>query len=249
MILRDGGDGLEVLLGRRRRGRAFGERHVFPGGVVDLDDQRTSALGDGLSEVEARRRLGLGAEALGYWVAAVREAFEETGLLFLRDGVPSFDQLLDLRQQLLAGDASFGQLCSANGLRLDLGSLYYVAHWITPAVRAARFDTRFFMAALPPGQRAAHDGVELTDSVWLTPDDALTGMRAGRLKLAPPTAVELERLSRFPTTTAALTWAESRWREGVPGIMPVVEGSGTAERVRMPPEAAAAHGRATGSDD
>jgi 8-oxo-dGTP pyrophosphatase MutT (NUDIX family) len=222
MILRDGEAGLEVLLGRRRRGRAFGEAHVFPGGVIDADDRTGLACCEGLGESEAAVRLGI-PDALGYWVAAVREVFEETGLAFIDMDGRQAGQLPVLRRALLSGDTSFLRMCQDHELRLQLGGIHYVAHWITPLVRPVRFDTRFFVAAVPPGQRADHDGVELTDSVWLTPGRALAQQAARELKLARPTLVQLQRLSRFSSVAGALAWAADRWRAGVPTILPTVK--------------------------
>ena len=216
MILRGGDKGVEVLLGRRRRGKAFGELHVFPGGLVDPQDETMAALGTSLSEADACRRLGVAAGALRYWIGAVREVFEETGLLFLSSPTLPTDQLGQLRQILTCGKSSFAQLCIDRDLRLDLCGLHYVAHWITPEVRASRFDTRFFVAALPEGQQAVHDGVELTHSVWLTPVEALAKMRAGELRLAPPTLAELQRLSQFDNVAAALAWASECWQASIP---------------------------------
>ena len=249
MILRDGSEGPQVLLGRRRQGRAFGEAYVFPGGVVDADDQRTAQLCRGLSSAQACRCLSLEQGGLEYWAAAVREVFEETGLAFLGGSPGSLQQLSPLRLRLLGGDLPFSQLCADRNLFPQLRELYYVAHWITPEVRPVRFDTRFFIAALPPGQHAAHDGVELTDSIWLTPASALARMRAGEIKLAPPTIVELERLSRFPRVAEAVAWARDCWRSGVSTILPVVEQHGEKERMHLPAEPAAALQRATREHD
>ena len=246
MIIRDGPGGLEVLLGRRRQGHAFGEAHVFPGGVVDSDDARTAPRCRGMSAADASLRMGVASGGMDYWVTAVREVFEETGLAFFTSDVMTTESLPILRNALLAGSAVFSELCSDNGLHLLVDGLHYVAHWITPEVRPVRFDTRFFIAELPPGQHAVHDGHELTDSAWLTPADALSRMRAGNIKLAPPTMVELERLSHFEDSAAALNWARPRWRDGVTAVLPIVERHGESERVNVGPELAAALARARG---
>ncbi len=240
MILRDGPDGLQVLLGCRRQGRAFGAAHVFPGGVIDAADRRAAIRCAGLSAAEANRRMGLTHGARQYWVAAVREVFEETGLAFMQAAALSGEQLYRVRRALLAGEVSFERSCLDHGLTLLLDRLHYVSHWITPEARAVRFDTRFFVAALPAGQRAAHDGLELTDSVWLTPGQALERMGAGELNLAQPTLMELQRLGRFSDVAAALRWAGQRWRAGIATILPVVEGRGEGERIVLSSAAAAA---------
>ncbi len=249
MILRDAPEGPQVLLGRRRQGRAFGEAYVFPGGVVDEDDRRTAQYCRGLSSAQACQCLGLASGGLEYWAAAVREVFEETGLAFLGGPPGSLQQLGRLRPRLLGGDLRFSELCADGNLFPQLRELHYVAHWITPEVRPVRFDTRFFMTALPPGQHAVHDGVELTDSIWLTPASALARMRAGEIKLAPPTMVELQRLSRFTRVAAAAAWARDCWRGGVSTILPVVEQDGGEERMHLPAEPATALQRAIRNRD
>ena len=249
MILRDGAAGLEVLLGRRRKGRAFGEAHVFPGGVLEAEDHRLTARCDGPSAEQACQQLSLAGGALAYWVAAVREVFEETGIAFLAGDELALAQLPGLRRALLSGRLSFNQLCADYGLAPRLSGLHYVAHWITPAARPLRFDTRFFVAELPAGQQAVHDGWELTDTEWLAPAAALARMRAGELKLAPPTIVELERLSRFQGVANAVTWARGCWLAGVPAILPVVERDKAGERIHMAGEPAAALARARQDHD
>ena len=246
MILRDGPGGLEVLLGRRRQGRAFGEAHVFPGGVVDSDDARAATRCRGLTAADASLRMGVASGALDYWVTAVREVFEETGLAFFTSDAMQAESLPSLRESLVAGSVLFSDLCSDQGWHLRVDALHYVAHWITPEIRPVRFDTRFFIAELPAGQDAAHDGHELTDSAWLTPAEALSRMRAGNMKLAPPTMVELERLSHFADKAAALSWARPRWRQGVAAVLPIVERHGQSERVNVGPEFSAAMARARG---
>jgi len=223
MILRDSDAGPEVLLGKRRGGRAFGDAHVFPGGVIDADDGSGGFSCHGFGEVEAGLRLGLGAGALDYWVAAVREVFEETGLAFMDTNQLEHEQLPDMRRALLVGNSSFAELCERHKLVLQLDCLYYVAHWITPVVRPVRFDTRFFVAELPPDQQASHDGVELIDSLWITPAQALSRAQRGELKLARPTQVELERLGHFSNVAAALEWAAGRWRAGVATNLPILK--------------------------
>jgi 8-oxo-dGTP pyrophosphatase MutT (NUDIX family) len=230
IVLRDSPGGPEVLLGKRRGGRAFGDAHVFPGGVIDPDDRTLGHRCQGLAEAEAGARLGIGKGALDYWVAAIREVFEETGLAFMDVRRLKAEQLIALRQALLAGECSFAELCKQYDLALQSGGLHYVAHWITPVVRPVRFDTRFFLAELPPGQRARHDGVELIDSIWLTPAEALSAAQRGELQLAWPTRVELQRLRRFSTVSAALAWAAQRWQAGVPTNLPVPNAAVTPQQ-------------------
>jgi 8-oxo-dGTP pyrophosphatase MutT (NUDIX family) len=231
IILRESAAGPEVLLGKRRGGRAFGDAHVFPGGVIDPGDSTVGHRCHGLAQDEAGARLGLDRGALDYWVAAVREVFEETGLAFMGGSPLENQQLSAMRRALLGGEYSFAELCQQNNLALQVSGLHYVAHWITPVVRPVRFDTRFFLAELPSGQQARHDGVELIDSVWLTPDAALSAAQRNELKLARPTQAELRRLSRFSSVAGAIQWAAQCWRTGVATNLPVLTGAAGTQRV------------------
>lgn len=180
--------GLEVFTFRRIPGMAFAPGMVvFPGGAVDEGDH---VLAD-------RGPPGLTARH----VAAVRETFEECGVLLAAgpaDGrVPDrvVTHLPDLREDLLAGRITWAGLLEATGTRLDPGLLHPWARWVTPLVEPRRFDTTFFVAALPPGQNPGSVDGEGEDARWRDPAQALTDYRAGRLALMPPTLVCLEDLA------------------------------------------------------
>lgn len=216
IMLRDGLDGLEVfMLKRHVLSDVLGGAFVFPGGKVDpqdaqLDmsaylDQIPESLHSSLNEPDIDPTT-----AAALYVAAAREVFEESGILFAlgakadhaaqatalaRDGFP-FDEVLARLQ-----------------LRLHTQGLAPWSRWITPtmpSVSNKRFDTRFFVAAVPPGQTAVHDNVEATDSTWLTPRAALTLYRDGLIVLAPPQIMTLAHLSRYSTTQQAVFEAGSR---------------------------------------
>jgi 8-oxo-dGTP pyrophosphatase MutT (NUDIX family) len=199
VLARDAAAGLEVLLLRRARSSGFVPgAYVFPGGRVDEQD----------ADPRLRRRLaGLDPAAAGpeprYIVAAVREAFEETGLL-LADAEPDAVALHGWRTRLLSGDADFATVLDALGARIAAGRMAYMAHWITPEAEPRRYDTRFFLAAVPPGSRAEPDPREMTDARWLTPAAALDRFQAGTLPMVFPTVKTLQTLAAFTDTAGAL---------------------------------------------
>ena len=200
VLARDGEAGLEVLLLQRHRASGFVPgAYVFPGGRVDASDDDAAALAriDGLSAP-----LQPGGP---YWVAAVREAFEETGVLLgHRPSETTTGPLLEWREKLLSDDATLGAMLDALDLRLDLRRMIELAHWITPIAEPRRYDTRFFLAAPIGGVEARIDEREMTDAVWLPPGEALRRFRAGRLPMVFPTVHTLERLTEFRTATQAV---------------------------------------------
>ena len=232
VVVRDGPNGIEVLLSRRaERGDHNSGAWVFPGGIVEPGDALAHAACDGLDDGEASRRLGLERNGLDYYVAAIRECFEESGLLFARgDG----DALVDLdgsdaarlspwRLALHRCERSITEFCATERLRLAVDRLVYLSHWLTPLGRAKRFDTRFFIAAAPSAQTAAHDGTELVEQLWIVPEDALA--RSASLRLLTPTQKTLETLARFANVAEAMAWATAP--RAVALVMPrVANGSG-----------------------
>ncbi len=259
VVARDGADGVEVLLSRRaERGDYFSGAWVFPGGVVEAVDGAARAACVGLDDAEASRRLGLESGGLDYWIAAIRECFEESGLLFAyeSDGsVVDLDQraaarLGPWRGSLHRGERSIAELCAAEGLRLATDRLAYLSHWLTPTGRAKRFDTRFFIAAGPASQTALHDGTEMVEQLWLRPADALA--RSDSLKLLTPTQKTLELVARFADVAALVDWAAAprtvaltmpRVGVGNAGLRPVMpDEPAWAELGRIDP---AGHGNAS----
>ena len=187
MVVRDaeGGPGVEVFVLRRTSGAAFAAgMFVFPGGRVDEVDGGTgdsSRTCDGLDDAAASRQLGIERGGLAYWVAAIRECFEESGLLLARcddERLPEPEP--SDRVAVHGGELSMIELCRKHGLVLDAGALRYVAHWVTPVgERPRRFDTRFFLVAAPHGQEGVHDDAETVDSRWVRPADALRDAEQG----------------------------------------------------------------------
>lgn len=208
----DAGPGVEVLMVRRNRSIAFmGGAYVFPGGRLDDGDAVRSpdarAGVDGLAAVTRCRDLTSDVEA-AYRVAAIRELLEEAGLLLARRGDAFVDGAEAARLRALpVGAAGFASFVGTHGLRLALDAVMPFAHWVTPPVEIRRFDTRFLLARLPPGQEASHDDGEMTALEWMRPDDAVGRALAGQLLLPPPTWTTLRRLARFASVDEAWAWA------------------------------------------
>ena len=214
----------EVLLVRRRAGDAFGESYTFPGGVIDPDETAAHAVCSGMSADDANAVLGV-ANGLDYYSAAIRELFEETGILLARtkDGDWPADTSVFAEQRVAVDrcELPWPQFLREEDLCMAVDALHYFAWWITPVVAPKRWTTRFFAAELPPGQDAEHDGRELTDSRWLTADDALALDRAGDLVLPQPTRRNLDLLKGFGTVQPLLEWAGNRHTEGITHICPI----------------------------
>lgn len=230
VLMRDGERGPEVLLLRRTRSAGFVPgAYVFPGGRVDRADadEALSARLDGLDADAAARRLGLrdaDPPALAYYLAALREAFEETGILVARrpDGsapatAAEDPEVDELRDALMAEKVSFAAVLERLECRLDGAAVEYLAHWITPVVEPRRYDTRFFAAKVRPGARAVVDPREMTDAIWITPAEAVERCRAGALPMVFPTIRTLEDLSAFASVDALL---EDLGGRAIPVVLP-----------------------------
>lgn len=216
VMLRDGAAGLEVFLLRRHGlSDVLGGAHVFPGGKVDADDAAVDAVlhldtpPDQLHSALAEPTLDARA-AVSCYVAALREAFEETGVLYAQGVGP---QQVALAARLLAEGHGFARVLAQLGLRLEASRLQPWSRWITPRVGGAarkRFDTRFFLATIPPGQLPRHDNHEAIESTWLTPRAALAQYWEGRIELAPPQILSLAHLARHDCVEAAMAQARLR---------------------------------------
>jgi 8-oxo-dGTP pyrophosphatase MutT (NUDIX family) len=221
VVLRDGPAGPEVFLVRRHEGTPFmGGAHVFPGGRVDAADHDGSVTWcDGVDH--AARQLGslTAREAIAYHVAAARELFEEAGALLARDsdgryvslaGADVHERFKRYRQDVHGGTASMRFIVEREHLRLALDALVLFAHWVTPPIDTRQFDTRFFLARVPPDQTPAHDDAETTHSVWLTPAGAMVQAQSQEIVLPPPTWTTLRELEPFATVDEAIAWARVR---------------------------------------
>jgi 8-oxo-dGTP pyrophosphatase MutT (NUDIX family) len=238
-------DRLQVLMVRRNlRSDFVGGAYVFPGGSVDPADggREAEAACVGRTDADASVLLGIDAGGLAYWVAVLRETFEEAGLLLAqRPGGPDLlagdpdeeARFVSERAAVNAGTRRFLDLCRDEGLRLMVGDVHYFAHWITPQGAPRRFDTRFFVAPAPPGQRAAHDAGETIADTWVSPRHALAAHRSGEFELIFPTIRNLQAISRF-TSAAALLDAAALASGAVPTIEPRVIADGNGVRIVLP---------------
>ncbi len=222
MTVRDGADGLEVFILERTVAAAFaGGMYVYPGGKVD-DADGAAAIEpycDGLTDAAASARLGLERGGLSYWVAAVRECFEESGILLVRSGDGGAPEVSEEeRHAVHEGELSMVELCRRHDLILDLSTTEYAAHWITPMGEARRFDTRFFVTEVPADQTGSHDDKETTDSLWVRPADALARVDAGDLMMLPPTVATMRFLSEHASAGDAVAAAAAL--DDIPEILP-----------------------------
>ena len=210
---------------------------VFPGGSVDKGDKEIIASpdlysgGEGLSEADR-----------GFRIAAIRETFEESGILLARSrgsntpvDAKRAGEIADAhRVALNEHKVSFLNILADNNLQLALDTLVPYAHWITPEGMPKRFDTWFFLAAAPPDQLGAHDGRESTDSIWLSAREAVEGGESGRFKLPFPTTRNLIRLAKQPSVSAALDHAKGM---SIVTVMPVMTKTESGRQLRIPREA------------
>lgn len=235
---REGDDPFEVFMMVRHYQIEFASGAlVFPGGSVDPGDQ--DVVGN---VVLCAGRDGLDDATLAFRIAAIRETFEESGILLARprglSDLISAARASEIeaahRTALCEGKLSFAQILTDNDLVLALDLLVPYAHWITPIGVPKRFDTWFFVAEAPPEQIGAHDGREATDSIWLSPREALEGGKSGRFKLPFPTTRNLIRLGKQPNLQAALATARG---DAIVTVTPVITREGGKRWLRIPAEA------------
>jgi 8-oxo-dGTP pyrophosphatase MutT (NUDIX family) len=255
MLLRDGADGIQVLMVERSvKSEFLPDLYVFPGGRVDPEDHELADRVGGLErQAAADQAPGVDAGlAMGFFVAAIRETYEETGILLARRRGQK--QLADPElaarlapRRLAVQDHSvpFREIVESEDLELAADLLAAHGHWITPEPVPRRFDTLFFAALTPPGQEASHDGIESTDHVWIRPEDAVAQAKRGERRIIFPTRCNLESLCGFETAEAALQ--ASLARPVVPVLPKVVGGKrveirgdagyqSTSEKIERPPD-------------
>lgn len=214
LLRRAAPSGFEVFLTRRPESMPFlGGMYCYPGGTVRKDDCAPAMLAHcfGLAPRQAQAIIGAHFSpraALGLWVTAAREVFEEVGILFAVNdsGEPysmsdpkSAHRFAEKRRQMLAQSVSFLALLESEGLRCDLSALTHFSYWQTPAQISMRFDTRFFIAVLPEEQTPLATSDEVTHSLWLTPDHAMRMFQGGNLPMIFPTFTALRTLADFET--------------------------------------------------
>ena len=199
---------------------------VFPGGGVDQGDAAPEMLAriKGRDDAQASAELGLEDGGLALFVAALREVFEESGILLAVDaegrhlGAEAAERLAEHRRALNAREVSFLEVLEAEDLHLDCSVLEHHAHWITPTAEVKRFDTYFFAALAPEGQEAAHDEAETIASIWVTPAEAFERHRQSEIHMVMPTLRNLAFVA--PHGTAAEVLAASKAETDIPTILP-----------------------------
>jgi 8-oxo-dGTP pyrophosphatase MutT (NUDIX family) len=237
LLVRDGASGLEVFVVERHHQIDFaGGATVFPGGKVEPGDQEPGL------RARCAGAEGLPDSSLAFRVAAIREAFEECGVLLARSrgqrDLISVARLADLlkryRAEVREHRVSIARLAAAEDLELACDLLVPFAHWITPEGMPKRFDTHFFLVAAPPDQFAAHDGTESVDSTWLSPRRAIADADAGKRTVIFPTRMNLGKLARSANVAAAI---EAARHAPVVTVLPRVERGPAGMVLRIPAEA------------
>jgi glyoxylase-like metal-dependent hydrolase (beta-lactamase superfamily II)/8-oxo-dGTP pyrophosphatase MutT (NUDIX family) len=201
--------GLEVLMLQRTQSAAFlGGAYVFPGGSLDPEDDSADRV-VGLTEAQANERLKLASGGIAYYVAAIRECFEEAGILLVLDR-KGRQISADRAQSLMHWrNKPFREMLEAEDLYVPVGELGYYGHWITAPGRSRRFDARFFVALAPEGQQGSHDAAETVHDVWIAPREALERGARGEIELVNATQTSLKDLSRFSDARAAFAYARA----------------------------------------
>ena len=217
--------GFEIFIVKRSSRSSFGSLYVFPGGKLDPEDTERDlyACCEGMNDEEASARLGIENDGLSFWIACIRECFEETGVLLTNPSdslIQEYEKLSSLRKQLNNKEISFKDICISESLRLRTNNIVPCAHWITPAIEPKRFDTRFFLAKINSKQLASHDGFELTESFWIKPKDALVKLKEGKMNMILPTISNIEQLAEFSSAFEAFSYFEGLGNNAIESILP-----------------------------
>jgi len=215
---------------RNRKSSFVPGYYVFPGGGLENDDfadgmERFIVGMDRLAASKILSDMRYPEQALGAWVAGIRETFEEVGILLAqkKDGSPvtiraenERQRFCDHRKALISGKMRFIEMLATEELLLPLDRLYYFSHWITPEPFPQRYDVRFFVTEIPSDQAVIHDGVELTDHVWVRPAEAIRQYEQGRLDMVLPQIMTLENIKNCKTVAEVIARVRKR---NVPAIL------------------------------
>ena len=214
VLVRDASDAPEVFMVKRHERSSFGSAYAFPGGVLEPADSKVHSFCTGVTASDADRQLDVAGGGLDYFSAAVRELFEESGVLL--GGTDLSEQALDAARTAL-NDHSLGwdRFVEENNIVMPCDRLRYFSFWITPEGLPKRYSTRFFLAELPAGQSALHCGGELTDSCWMQAAQVLDAHRDKTMQVHYPTRKTLERVAQFDSTVELLAWASRCAEKGV----------------------------------
>ena len=235
-LVRDARHGLEVLMMERNLQSVFVPgSYVYPGGALDAQDAAPEAneLCAGLDDARASALLGIASGGLAYWVAAIRETFEEAGLLLAYDAGGGIVELIrdDVverfsvhRRAVDEGSRTLAAIVREEGLRIAADRLVYFSHWVTPFGGPRRYDTRFFIAEAPPAQAPLHDNRETISHVWIHPGVALDRHRAGSFKMRTPTVRTMEWFAAYDSAGSLIKAMRSQ--KSVPLIQPRISRDG-----------------------
>lgn len=228
-LVRDAPNGFEVLMMQRNFQSVFMPgMHVFPGGAVDPHDssEQIAALCIGLNDIDASRKLGITSGGLAYWIAAIRESFEEAGILLacndqgeivtLDDAVRA-ERFHSYRSRVEHGEHPLSDMLRNEGLQLPLHQMVYFSHWITPAGAPRRYDTRFFVAAAPAAQKPLHDNRETINHVWVNPAQALSLNKQKKFDMRTPTVHTLRLFAEHDSVASLMKGLQAL------GDIPVIE--------------------------
>jgi len=230
LVLRDSKDGIEVLMVKRSKKPPFENLYVFPGGKIDEDDchKDWKSYCDGHNDSSASEILGLSSDGLSYWIACIRECFEEVGILLAKrksgeklnlEGADK-NKFDNYRNELINQKITFLEICQKEDLILSTENIAPLSHWITPDFEIKRFDTRFFIAYLPDNQIVQHDGLELTQSLWINPNVALKKAMEGDMQMILPTTENLKLCSSFNRVTDMLENQKNMTKNDIKPILP-----------------------------
>ncbi|MEL7310278.1 MAG: NUDIX domain-containing protein [Pseudomonadota bacterium] len=245
MLVRDADAGVEVLMLRRHKGADFANAWVFPGGLAaPMDfDRSLDPFCSGLYDHQASAQLGMESGGLGLWVAAVRECFEESGLLLARNfegdlcqpgASQNVGRFEDYRVALANNEMTLREVCEIERLTLDIARLEYVSFWTTPVGLSRRYATRFFVAPVPAHQEGAPDGRETTESRWVSPREVTQTEPNDGLRMHPPTRVNLQWLAQFDDVASVMAAARTMDKQAISEIVPVIDPETDARSVVLP---------------
>ena len=230
LLVRDSNEKIEVFMLKRASRTNFGGAWVFPGGKLDADD-RLKDIADicfGLDDKEASKKLDMKEGGIHYWIACIRECFEESGILlaYRKNGelvsnisYEESELIQQYRQKLLNGEHVFLDMMQELNMQLATDQLAYISHWITPEIEKKRYNTRFFIAK-SPAQKADHDGYEGVDSMWVNPEQALAEAKEGKFPIIMPTIKSLELVVSYKTTNELLELNKKNNYKNIPTIEP-----------------------------
>ena len=240
ILLREGHPGVQVLLMQRARESKFaGGDYVYPGGKIEVDDNPDDAVewcvGFDAAEAAERLRVPDAKTAVGCYVGAIRETFEEVGVLLAYEASGAWVRLdgprwAEYRRATDKDNKAFWAMVKQESLRLATDKLVYLAHWITPEEQPYRYDTRFFAAPMPDNQAPLQDEREVIDLRWFAPKAALAAFKAGEISLRNPT-VQNMKLVDAESVAAALAGIKDR---EIPTIRPRVIMENGQRKILMP---------------